>query len=523
MKKFIFLFMMSFCTHVFSQNMHASQIQNISSWAVQHGVGKVNLPVSTNNAKAKKAFNIGLALLESYEYQDAENYFKLAQKIEPRFAMAYWGEAMSHIKILWYSIDYQKAKIIVQKMKKSADLDDISPLELHLIDSTRKLLNAQTNHDKQKNSSPLMQYRKAMSDVLAKFPNNPDVAALYANAVLGTRFGINDYANNDAAGSVLCHIYPQNKNHPGINHMILHSYENSAQSYLAKEAASRYAHISPGAIHGLHMPSHYYFYQGDWKKLNELNEYAWEMSLSRQQQMHKSDDSLEYHGYTWNVYALLQLSKMSKALCAIEAMHGKSQSKFRNNYLSHSVSQYLLHSQGNKRLQQSVLSLNFDEELLDDEYKTGFLFAKAVRKGYHQKKSINDAIVKVQSIMPCINNLGPSAKAEVNIMFKQLKALRLYAHGKSQPAFDALRCVSVEEDTAFREHGVPLIVKPSHELLADLLYEQALYGQALIEYKKELIQNPNKRLSLEGLKRSANKTQQTNDAEYAKNLLNKMT
>jgi hypothetical protein len=65
-------------------------------------LGVVNLTVS-GEKDALLHFEKGLLLLHSFEYSDAREAFQQAQKSDPKMAMAYWGEAMTHNHSLWGS------------------------------------------------------------------------------------------------------------------------------------------------------------------------------------------------------------------------------------------------------------------------------------------------------------------------------------------------------------------------------------------------------------------------------------
>ncbi|MBA2563609.1 MAG: hypothetical protein H0V14_12015, partial [Chitinophagaceae bacterium] len=51
--------------------------------------------------KVKKDFNLALALLHSFEYDEAEKVFAKIIDEEPECAMAYWGVAMANYHPLW--------------------------------------------------------------------------------------------------------------------------------------------------------------------------------------------------------------------------------------------------------------------------------------------------------------------------------------------------------------------------------------------------------------------------------------
>src|ERR687887_129926 len=64
------------------------------------GFGSVSMSTS-GSADAQPSFLCGVAALHSFEYEEANDAFKQAQRIDPGFAMAYWGEAMTYSQTLW--------------------------------------------------------------------------------------------------------------------------------------------------------------------------------------------------------------------------------------------------------------------------------------------------------------------------------------------------------------------------------------------------------------------------------------
>jgi len=82
-------------------------------------LGVVNITI-TGKEKALPHFEKGLLLLHSFEYEDAREAFKEAQKQDASMAMAYWGEAMTYNHSLWQDQDYENA------IKALAPLKDIN-------------------------------------------------------------------------------------------------------------------------------------------------------------------------------------------------------------------------------------------------------------------------------------------------------------------------------------------------------------------------------------------------------------
>ena len=77
-------------------------------------LGKINFP-NSGKAEAQSHFETGVLLLHSFEYQDAAEEFVKAEDIDPEFAMAYWGEAMTYNHPIWMQQDYQKGNKALNK------------------------------------------------------------------------------------------------------------------------------------------------------------------------------------------------------------------------------------------------------------------------------------------------------------------------------------------------------------------------------------------------------------------------
>ena len=58
-------------------------------------VGSLNFPTS-GSAEAQQHFLRGVAILHSFGWKQAITEFQAAQRLEPDFAMAYWGETLCY-------------------------------------------------------------------------------------------------------------------------------------------------------------------------------------------------------------------------------------------------------------------------------------------------------------------------------------------------------------------------------------------------------------------------------------------
>ena len=74
-------------------------------------------PHASQDAKTAEAeFLRGVTWLHSFMYEDAIDAFRAAQKIDPSFAMAYWGEAMSFSQPLWFFEEVDKGRAALAKL-----------------------------------------------------------------------------------------------------------------------------------------------------------------------------------------------------------------------------------------------------------------------------------------------------------------------------------------------------------------------------------------------------------------------
>ena len=71
-------------------------------------LGVLSFP-NSGSSDAQGPFIQGVLLLHSFEFEDAALAFREAQEIDPDFALAYWGEAMTYNHPLWRQQDGEAA------------------------------------------------------------------------------------------------------------------------------------------------------------------------------------------------------------------------------------------------------------------------------------------------------------------------------------------------------------------------------------------------------------------------------
>jgi hypothetical protein len=157
-------------------------------------------------------------------------------------------------------------------------------------------------------------YERSMADVTARYPQDREAAIFYALSLTASAAPTDKtYANQLKAGEILEGLFPEQPDHPGIAHYIIHSYDVPPLAAKALDAARRYAKIAPSAPHALHMPSHTFTRVGAWQESIDTN-------LASAAAARKDNAaSEELHAMDYQVYAYLQTAQDAAARKSVEA------------------------------------------------------------------------------------------------------------------------------------------------------------------------------------------------------------
>ena len=78
-------------------------------------LGTISFPTSGSPA-AHADFITGVLYMHSFEYDEAAEAFREAQRKDPAFAMAYWGEAMTYTHPIWNQQDAAAARATLGRL-----------------------------------------------------------------------------------------------------------------------------------------------------------------------------------------------------------------------------------------------------------------------------------------------------------------------------------------------------------------------------------------------------------------------
>ena len=249
-----------------SRKPHAAQQASTQTIS---GLGTANFPTSTHSPEAQTNFIRGLLLLHVFEYDDAAKAFQSAQKIDPTFAMAYWGEAMTHNHPVWNELDVPAGQAALNKLAPNPE----ARAALTTDPRQRAYLAAVEILYTGKGTKPERDalYATAMQKLAEAYPSDDEAQLFYSLALLGRSEGVRDVPVYLQAAAIAKAAYERNPDHPGAAHYWIHGMDDPDHATGALVAANALSRIAPDAGHAQHMCSHIFMALGMWDAVVEAN------------------------------------------------------------------------------------------------------------------------------------------------------------------------------------------------------------------------------------------------------------
>ncbi|HMJ55128.1 MAG TPA: hypothetical protein VK540_23795 [Polyangiaceae bacterium] len=291
------------------------------------GLGKHTRKVTTTSPQAQRYFDQGLAFVYGFNHDEAIRSFVQAAEIDPQCAMAHWGVALAngpHINNA--AVDEAHAKAALDALGRAREfVRQAAPAERALIDA----LGVRYAVPQPADRKPLDQaYADAMKQVRQAYPDDADVAALYAEALMNLRPW--DLWKNDGTAqpgtnevvTTLEQVLVKNPYHPLANHLYIHAVEASPLPEKADPAANRLRDLQPGLGHMVHMPSHIDVRRGRWEAAALANEKAIVADTKYKEVVSGQSFYRLYmaHNRHMLAFAAMMQGQSEKALSAVQAM-----------------------------------------------------------------------------------------------------------------------------------------------------------------------------------------------------------
>jgi len=499
--------------------------------SAQQDFGEV---VFTNSGppSAQADFLRGLAQLHNFEYEDAAEHFRNAQKVAPDFALAYWGEAMTQNHAVWHEEDVAAARAILMRLAPTPETrlarapNDREKLYLR---SVEVLFGDGAKEERDR------RYESVVAELHRKYPDDVDATAFYALAILGTAEQGRDFATYMRAAAVLEEVFPQHPRHPGVVHYLIHCYDDPVHAPLGLRAARIYSKIAPEAAHAQHMTSHIFLALGMWNEEVAANETAMSV-VNRLRQKSGKPPAMCGHYNEWLEYGYLQQGRVDEArhildgcrksaeeaAAAVDDPKNPAHDRMAGMMMSGmSPAMMLISSYSGMRTHFLVITQLWNDEVGRWKLPSGdfplaqsdFAYADTlVALGRGDRTAARDAFSRAEVSaarakiwMDQVKMSEPAMTEPVAISIDQLRALLLAAEGKTDDAVKELQRIAAREHALPLEFGPPNIEKPTDELLGELLLQLNRSAEAHDAFQTALARTPGRHLAAEGLARTDKK------------------
>lgn len=466
---------------------------------------------------AQPSFLHGLALLHDFEYGPARAEFLRAESIDPGFAMAYWGEAMTFNHPIWMQQDRAAARAVLARLAPTPEArlakaptqrerDYLSALEILYGEGTK--------------SDRDQRYTGAMARLSRAYPDDIDAAAFYALALLGSAEGVRDERIYMHAAAVLIPLFYSHPDHPGLAHYLIHSCDDPIHAPLALPAARAYSRIAPVSAHAQHMTSHIFLALGMWDDVVKANEVS--VAAVRRARATEGRTSAHCgHANYWLEYGYLESGRIEQARQIVEGCRNEAST-------SGSIERARSAADPDDAALLSFLQMQ-QRYVIDTNDWTGAVagwtinagdvplarFFELTERGWtavgrHDASAARTALTSMDALLPQLPAVFDRAAYAPNdpmrrvpaIERTQLEALIADAEGHADQAIQLAQQAAAQEETLPYAFGPPYPIKPSYELLGEFLLQKNRLPEAEAAFHEALLRAPNRTQTLTELRRA---------------------
>ncbi len=465
-------------------------------------------------------FNRSVALLHSFQYEQARQAFTEISERAPQCAMAQWGMAMSHYHGMWDNGDTAAGRVALNHAKQiAAGNAKTTPRENAYIDALAEIY----REDGKDAYAHSQAFEQKMGALQAAYPQD-DEAAIFHALTLGITAPKTDktFANQRKCGEILEPIFARQPHHPGIAHYIIHCYDNPVLAEQGLGAARMYAKIAPASAHANHMPSHLFTRVGSWDESISSNLKSAELAAAAEVNSKNGEArDQRLHALDYLEYAELQSGRVSKAKAVLDEMNALppvSGQTLTGNYGSSAIPARYAIELGNwaqaAQLRVAEDSVPWAQAITWTAIGVGSARSKNLERAVQAEQklaALRDSIAKQ-------NNTYWSNQVEVER--SEVAAWIAEQNGKPEDALKLARSAAELEESMDKAAVTPGAVTPAREMLAELLLIEHRSKESLVEYQAVLKIAPNRFNALYGAARAA---EASGDATTASGYFRKLT
>lgn len=465
--------------------VESAQNEKVTEVNTQQTLGDIRFQVSCNTGKTQEAFDRAMALLHSFEYDQARLSFESITQADAQCAMGHWGSAMSYLRPLWFPPTEDELNKARKAAAMAAKIGGKNPRERAFISAINSYYFPLENYQHQERMAV---YEKSMAQMYASYPKDVEVATFYA-LIHMSNMGPdeNPLTRRLRAGEIMQPFTRTALNHPGLTHYIIHAYDHPELAHMALGAAKHYAVIAPDSTHALHMPSHIFERLGMWQDSIVMNIRAADAARRYAKKANITGHwDEELHALVFLADAYMQTGEYNKAqdvydyvgtMKAFYPINGKTAGSIAGVQARVMLDKQNWHDAAQISHTPDFFPWNdFPTEAAIINFTAGY--------GNIRLGKIEETEVQIDVLKQRQKNLQqrrlPIQEKRVISYIKILSGWVLYQQGEHKKAIDLLKD-AVDVQMSF---GVQWVALPAAESLADLYLEMGRPNEALKAYKE---------------------------------------
>jgi hypothetical protein len=465
-------------------------------------IGSVHFLTSCSKA-AQPGFNRAVALLHSFQYEQARQAFNEVSALDPSCAMAQWGVTMSHYHGLWDNGNNAAGRLA---LKQAHELAAVKPATTAREKAYIDALAAYYAEDGTDTAAHSHAFEQKMGEVQAAYPDDSEAAIFHALTLSITAPKTDKtFANQRRCGEILEPIFKKQPHHPGVAHYIIHCYDNPVLAERGLTAARMYAKIAPASAHANHMPSHLFTRVGSWEESIASNLKSAQLAAAAEPTSSNGEArDQRLHAMDYLEYAYLQSGQVKQAkavLAEMNALPPVAGLTLTGDYALAAIPARAAIELGNWE-QAGALKVR----------EGGVPWAEAITwaaigEGSARSGNLDRAVTAEQKLAALRdaaskqNNVYWSSQIEVQR--REVAAWITEKAGDKPDAISKMRSAVELEESMDKNAVTPGAVTPAREMLAELLALGNSPQESLTEYEAVLKTAPNRFNALYGAARAA--------------------
>lgn len=465
-------------------------------------VGAVTFSTTCSNTPERN-FNRAVALLHSFQYEQARQAFAEISGQDPTCAMAHWGVAMSHYHGLWGNGDMAAGRAALHKAQEVAAANPkTSAREVAYIEALAEIY----REDGRDKFAHAQAFEQKMGSLQAAYPEDSEAAIFHALTLDITAPKTDKtFAKQRKCAEILEPIFKKQPQHPGVAHYIIHCSDNPVLAEKGLGAARMYAKIAPASAHANHMPSHIFTRVGSWDESISSNSRSAELAAQAESASTNGEArDQRLHAMDYLAYAYLQSGRVKKAKATLDEMDALTPVAgltLTGDYAMAAIPARYAVELGNWE-QASGLHVRGEGVAWAQAITWAAIGVGSARSGNLERAaqaeqalaSLRDAIARQSEVY---------WSSQVEVQRREVAAWVAEKKGQGSEAIATMRSAAELEESMDKDAVTPGAVTPAREMLAQLLLLENHPQESLAAYEAVLQVAPNRFNALYGAARAA--------------------